>query len=94
MTFLKCVFMDRENPRAALKAIKEGIEIVKSGHPLVIFPEGTRSVDGKMGTFKPGSFKLAMKADAWIVPVTISGTYHLLKKDKNHTSSKCDLDSI
>ena len=80
MTYLKCVFMDRENPRAALKAIKEGIEIVKSGHPLVIFPEGTRSADGEMGSFKPGSFKLAMKADAWIVPVTISGTYHMLKK--------------
>lgn len=80
MTYLKCVFMDRENPRAALKAIKEGIQIVKSGHPLVIFPEGTRSVDGQIGFFKPGSFKLAMKADALIVPVTISGTFDMMRK--------------
>lgn len=80
MSFMKCVFMDRSNPRAALKAIKEGVEIVKSGHPLVIFPEGTRSADGTVGEFKPGSFKLAMKAGALIVPVTIDGTYDMMKK--------------
>lgn len=80
MRYLKCIFMDRTSPRAALKAIKEGIEIVKSGYALVIFPEGTRSPDGKMGEFKPGSFKLATKAEALIVPVTISGSFDIMKK--------------
>ncbi|MBN2797226.1 MAG: 1-acyl-sn-glycerol-3-phosphate acyltransferase [Clostridia bacterium] len=80
MKNMRCVFLDRENPRAALKAIKSGIEIVKSGHAIVIFPEGTRSVDGKVDEFKPGSFKLAMKAEAMIVPVTISGTYDMMPK--------------
>lgn len=80
MKNMRCVFLDRENPRAALKAIKSGIEIVKSGHAIVIFPEGTRSLDGKVGEFKPGSFKLAMKAEAMIVPVTISGTYNMMPK--------------
>lgn len=80
MTYMQCVFMDRSNPRAALKAIKEGIAIVKSGHPLVIFPEGTRSADGSVGEFKAGSFKLAMKAEAMIVPVTISGSYDMMRK--------------
>jgi len=80
MRYLRCVFMDRSNPRAALKAIKQGIEIVKSGYSLVIFPEGTRSVDGSLSEFKPGSFKLAMKAGAMIVPVTISGSFGIMKK--------------
>lgn len=80
MTFMQCVFMDRSNPRAAIKAILQGVEIVKSGHALVIFPEGTRSVDGSVGEFKAGSFKLAMKANAMIVPITISGSYDMMRK--------------
>jgi len=80
MQFLNCIFMDRTSPRAALKAIKEGINIVKQGYALVIFPEGTRSLDGKMGEFKPGSFKLATKAEAKIIPVTISGSFDIMRK--------------
>lgn len=80
MRYMKCIFMDRKNPRAAVKTIKQGVEIVKSGHSLVIFPEGTRSVDGQLGEFKPGSFKLAMKAEAQIVPVTIDGTIDIMRK--------------
>lgn len=80
MKYLKCIFMDRTSPRAALKSIKEGIEIVKSGYALVIFPEGTRSPDGQMGEFKAGSFKLATKAEAQIIPVTISGSFDMMKK--------------
>lgn len=80
MRYIRCVFMDRSNPRAAVKAIRKGVDIVKSGYSLVIFPEGTRSLDGKLSEFKPGSFKLAMKAGAMIVPVTISGSYDIMKK--------------
>lgn len=81
MKYMQCIFMDRESPRAALKAIKQGIEVVKNGHSLVIFPEGTRSLDGQLAEFKPGSFKLAMKAKALIVPVTISGTIDMMPKN-------------
>ncbi len=80
MRYLRCIFMDRTNPRAALKAIKEGIDVVKDGYALVIFPEGTRSTDGNLGEFKPGSFKLATKAKAKIIPVTISGSYDIMRK--------------
>lgn len=83
MTYMKCVFMDRKNPRAALKAIKSGIQIVKEGHSIVIFPEGTRSIDGQLNEFKPGSFKLAMKSGAPIVPVTIKGSIDIMKKGSN-----------
>lgn len=80
MKYLKCIFMDRTSPRAALKSIKEGIQIVKDGHAMVIFPEGTRSVDGKMNEFKPGSFKLATKANAQIIPITINGSIDIMRK--------------
>lgn len=80
MSYMKCVFMDRKNPRAALKAIKSGIQIVKDGHSIVIFPEGTRSADGQLNEFKPGSFKLAMKSGAPIIPVTIKGSIDIMKK--------------
>jgi 1-acyl-sn-glycerol-3-phosphate acyltransferase len=43
---------------------------------MIIFPEGTRSKSDTMGTFKNGSIKLATRAEATIVPLTISGSWH------------------
>lgn len=60
-------------------AIVEGIKIIKEGHSLVIFPEGTRSKGGPLGEFKAGSFKLATKSKAPIIPVTMDGTYKLME---------------
>ncbi len=83
MAFMKCVFMDRSDPRAALRSIKAGIEIVKEGHSLVIFPEGTRSETGQLCEFKPGSFKLALKSKAKIIPLTINGSIDIMRKGSN-----------
>lgn len=66
-----CIPLDRENPRAAIKVINQGIEYVKSGYNMGIFPEGTRNKEGKVGDFKKGSLKLATKAKVKIVPVAI-----------------------
>lgn len=80
MRHLQCVFMDRSNPRQSVKAIIEGANLLKSGHAMVVFPEGTRSVDGKMGDFKAGALKLATRAKVNIIPVTISGSYKIMEK--------------
>lgn len=72
---IRGLFIKRGDTREALKSMKEGIELVKNGYNLAIFPEGTRSRGPKMGKFKAGSFKLATKAKAPIVPVSISGSY-------------------
>jgi 1-acyl-sn-glycerol-3-phosphate acyltransferase len=47
---------------------------------VLIFPEGSRSIDGKIGNFKNGAFALSMKSDIAVVPVVISGTKLLVKK--------------
>lgn len=78
--YLGCVFIKRNDARESLKAINKGAELVKEGHSMVIFPEGTRSPDGKIGEFKPGSLKLATKAGAPIVPVTLKGAFEILPK--------------
>lgn len=74
---LKCVFMDRDNMRKSAEAIVDGINLLKDGHSMVIFPEGTRSKGGPSHEFKAGSFKLATKSLATVLPVTINGTYKL-----------------
>lgn len=74
MRQIHCVFLDRENPREALKGISEGVENLKNGYSMIIFPEGTRSRSNNMGEFKKGSMRLAIKAGVPIVPITIYDT--------------------
>lgn len=79
MKHLRCIFIDRNDARQSLKAIHTGVELLKDGHSLVIFPEGTRSKGAEIGEFKKGSLKLATKAGVPIVPVTINGTYRMME---------------
>lgn len=79
MKKMRCVFMDRDNMRKSAEAIVDGINILKSGHSMVIFPEGTRSKGGPTHEFKSGSFKLATKSGVPILPVTLDGTYNMLE---------------
>lgn len=81
MKEIHCVFMDRSNLRESIKAINEGIEILKNGYSMVIFPEGTRSKGGPIAEFKKGSLKLGIKADIPIVPIAINGSYKLYEEN-------------
>ena len=83
MELMNCVFMDRSDRRQSLQAIKDGIELLKNGHSIVIFPEGTRSKGGEMGEFKAGSFHLAVKSGVAILPVTLNGTYKMFEANGN-----------
>ncbi|UOY92860.1 1-acyl-sn-glycerol-3-phosphate acyltransferase [Ectobacillus sp. JY-23] len=83
MELMNSVFMDRSDRRQSLQAIKDGIELLKNGHSLVIFPEGTRSKGKEMGEFKTGSFHLAVKSGVPILPVTVNGTYNILEANHN-----------
>ncbi len=88
MLAIRCVFIERRNVRKSLAAIDRGVESLKKGNPMAIFPEGTRSRDGVMGGFKPGSFKLATRADAVIVPVTLVDTASLYEKYRRFRAGK------
>lgn len=79
---INCVYLDRENVREAIKSINEGIEFLKQGVSMAIFPEGTRAKDGKIKAFKKGSLKLATKSGVPVVPVTIQGTYKAFELNK------------
>jgi 1-acyl-sn-glycerol-3-phosphate acyltransferase len=80
MKYIGCIFIDRKDPRQSLKAINDAAERLKAGHSIVIFPEGTRSADGNVASFKAGGLRLAIKAGVPIVPVTISGSKNIMLK--------------
>lgn len=82
LMILKCVPINRKSPRDSIKAIQDGINRIISGHPMIIFPEGTRSRSNKQREFKAGSFKLAYKSKATIIPVTIDGAYQIYEESK------------
>jgi 1-acyl-sn-glycerol-3-phosphate acyltransferase len=71
--------VDEKNVRANLKSLQRGVETLKHGMPLVVFPEGGRSADGVIKPFLSGAFYMAIKAGVPIVPVAIVGTYEVLK---------------
>jgi 1-acyl-sn-glycerol-3-phosphate acyltransferase len=74
-------FIDRKNLKKAFKTINKGVEHIKKGGAMVIFPEGTRSKGRGLQDFKPGSFKLATQSGALIVPVAINGSYGVFEKN-------------
>jgi len=68
---------DRESGGAALTRARWYLD---HGMPVMIFPEGTRSRDGKMGPFKPGAFRLAIEAQVPVVPVAVTGSAYGMPK--------------
>jgi 1-acyl-sn-glycerol-3-phosphate acyltransferase len=75
------LLVDRRNPdRTGI--LKRWRALVGQGLSLIIFPEGTRSQDGKVGIFKPGSFLLAIEAQLPIVPLSIDGTRYVMRKGR------------
>ena len=74
--------IDRSRGRQALKSLDEAAKRIADGTSVIIFPEGTRSRDGKLQPFKAGGMVLAIKAGVDLVPVAISGTHEVLAKGR------------
>lgn len=74
--------IDRSRGRKALKSLAEAAEKIGAGTSVIIFPEGTRSRDGRLQEFKAGAMVLALKAGVPIVPVAIRGTHEILPKGR------------
>jgi len=74
--------VDRARSRAAIKSLDEAAQRIRAGASVIIFPEGTRSPDGRLQPFKGGAMVLAIKAGVEVVPLAISGTHAILPKGK------------
>ncbi|MFH1019294.1 MAG: lysophospholipid acyltransferase family protein [Pseudomonadota bacterium] len=74
--------VDRAHGRKALKSLDEAARRIADGTSVIIFPEGTRSPDGRLGQFKAGTMVLAIKAGVPVVPVAIVGTHQILPKGR------------
>ena len=82
MERMHSLFLDRQNLRKSLLTMREAIKVLKDGHSLVIFPEGTRSKSNQVSEFKRGSLSIAEKAGVPVVPVAIIGSYKILEGNR------------
>ena len=78
---LGCIYVDRNNCRAAIAAMKTANRRRRRNASVVFFPEGTRTRDGRLLPFKKGAFKFAAYADLPILPVTIVNSHGVLPPD-------------
>jgi len=72
--------VDRSNSPAAVESAKLATANIRRGKSYMVYPEGTRSKDGKLLPFKKGAFMMAIEAGVPIVPVTVSGTTKIMPK--------------
>jgi 1-acyl-sn-glycerol-3-phosphate acyltransferase len=72
--------IDRSNRNRAVRSLHVAAERIRSGRPVVLFPEGTRSTIGSMLPFKKGPFHLALQAGVPVIPVAISGSGSILPR--------------
>jgi len=78
------LMIDPDSVSLSRKALREAVETLRRGLPMVIFPEGERSPTGKMQPFRRGAFYAAVEAPADVVPVAISGTYRAFPRGSAH----------
>ena len=74
------VAVERENATKAKESLEYAVERIRNGTAVAVFPEGTRSYDGVIRAFKKGSFRLAIKAETDVVPLTIMDSHLVMKR--------------
>lgn len=82
MRLAKLVPVDRHNREAAIESVRAAVDVLHQGLHMFIYPEGTRSVDGKLLPFKKGPFHLAMESGVPVVPMTILGSHEAWPKNR------------
>lgn len=83
MEAMNCVFIDRTNRRSSMRSITDMVSTLKSGHSMIIFPEGTRSKGTEVQEFKSGFVRIAKEAKVPIVPIAIVGTSDIMENNQN-----------
>ncbi len=82
MRLAQLVPVDRSDREAAIESVQAAIAVLRKGLHMVIYPEGTRSSDGRLLPFKKGPFHLAMDSGVPVVPVTMLGTFESWPKTR------------
>ena len=86
---LGCIKIDRRGAHSIVEAIRTGCKKIEEGKSIVVFPEGTRSRTGEIGSFKNGAFKIAQRTGCAVVPVAIKNDRYLL--ESAHTLTPVDV---
>ena len=76
------IFVDRRNAKASMESLKEVEKQLSNGVCTVIFPEGTRSLNGEVGRFKRGAFQIAIDLGLPVIPLSLDGCFEVLPKGK------------
>lgn len=74
------IFVDNSSQAAVRRTMQDAESRLKDGMSVVVFPEGSRTLDGKMHAFKRGAYQLAMEFSLPVVPITIDGAYEVLPR--------------
>jgi 1-acyl-sn-glycerol-3-phosphate acyltransferase len=72
--------VDRSKQESAIASLEKAIEAMRAGQSFLIYPEGTRSPDGRLQEFKKGAVVMAIKAGVPIVPIACSGAHRIMRK--------------
>jgi len=72
--------VDRSNRESAAGSVEKAIEYLRGGLSFLVFPEGTRSPDGRLQAFRKGTFLMAIRAGVLIVPVSVAGSQERMRR--------------
>ena len=79
---LKAISINRSNREQAIKGIQQAEKLLAEDYHIVVLPEGTRSLNGRLGKFKKGGFHLASNTQAQILPIIIKGLFDIKPKHR------------
>lgn len=72
------IFVDNSSVKAAARSVREAERCLRKGASIMVFPEGSRTYDGKMIPFKKGAYQMALDQGLPIIPITLNGPFHVL----------------
>ena len=75
------VFVDNSSPAAIRRTMQAAEKQLAAGRSVVVFPEGSRTLDGHLHAFKRGAYTLAVEFGLPVVPITIDGAYHVMRRN-------------
>ncbi|MDE6694005.1 MAG: 1-acyl-sn-glycerol-3-phosphate acyltransferase, partial [Muribaculaceae bacterium] len=74
------IYVDNSSPSAIMETMRDAEKQLAKGMSVVVFPEGARTLTGKMGRFKRGAYTLATEFKLPVVPITIDGAYRVMPR--------------